>query len=98
VARDLLYGLVSGTSNRNRLTDAAQLLNLAIPRPPARGDQNALASVRQRAENSRGAAALAAAEAAALAAATWVIDVGESVVDVSDRAAAHEAAESEVVG
>jgi type I restriction-modification system DNA methylase subunit len=40
VARALIYGLVSGTSNRTRLRDASQLLELEIPAPPERSQQD----------------------------------------------------------
>jgi hypothetical protein len=97
IARDLLYGLVTGTSNRNRLTEPTQLLGLPVPRPPARPQQDSLASTRRKAEKLRGAASLAAVEAATAAAATWSIDIGESVVDAAERSSSAET-QNEVEG
>jgi type I restriction-modification system DNA methylase subunit len=84
-ARDLLFGMVTGTSNRTRVTDPEQLLALPVPRPPARAVQDALASHRQDANRLRSSASEAAHRASEAAAVGWAVEVGPAIADEGER-------------
>lgn len=95
VARELLFGLVTGTSNRNRLVESGQLLKLPVPRPPSRAEQDLVADLRRNAHKLRGAATRESSEAAYSVGQGWAIDIGSPIADAGE-AEAMEADPSEV--
>jgi type I restriction-modification system DNA methylase subunit len=70
-ARELLMGMVTGTSNRTRLESPEQLLQLPIPPLPDIDDQRRIAEQFARAINRRREAEVARRDAEAAAAVAW---------------------------
>jgi type I restriction-modification system DNA methylase subunit len=71
LARDLIFGLVSGTSNRTRLSDAEQLLDIPFPALPGLDVQHAIVTEFEQSVAARRVAVRALGDAEAKVAVIW---------------------------
>lgn len=69
--RDMILGLVSGTSGRTRVTDPQQILSVPVLKPPSRREQDAAVAIGDQAAEYRRQADERLAQATELVAASW---------------------------
>lgn len=84
VAKTLIHGRVTGTSNRTRVTDPAQILDIPIPLPPSIPEQKLIVSAAKNARQRRTEAEKKASECEATVAAAWKIAVAGTPDEVEE--------------
>ena len=75
VARTLIHGRVTGTSNRTRVTSPAQILDIPIPKPPSKREQEVIVRNILNARTKRSEAERQLADSGATVARLWRLSV-----------------------
>jgi hypothetical protein len=75
VAKTLIHGRVTGTSNRARVTHPEQILDIPIPTPPSISEQKLVVAAAKNARQRRADAEKKLGECEATAASAWKVAV-----------------------